>query len=301
MEELGRVPLKALLELSRRGTMTAVAQELGYTPGAISQQVAKLEAMVGVSLIIKVGRGVRLTDAGQVLAQHAESVLNAEEAALAAVRATRTTAFGPLTIGVFGSTAGAVLAPLVIALGDQYPGVEVYSQEVSVDDSAAAVRRGQVDVAFGLDYSTAPIPRDPEVEFILLKSERFSLATTPLLLSHTEIALADAAELPWILTPGYTQFGQAIRNACRASGFEPKVVHEVTDTAACLALADAGLGVTPVTPLMQQLARSTGHTTALQEDIRRHLVLMRHQATFTRPTITAVTAVAHQVVDAAYQ
>ena len=298
MEELGRVPLKALLELARRGTMTAVAQELGYTPGAISQQVAKLESMVGVSLIIKAGRGVRLTDAGQVLAQHAEAVLIAEETALAAVRATRTTALGPLSIGVFGSTAGAVLAPLVIALGDQYPGVQVHSQEVSVDDSAAAVRRGQVDVAFGLDYSTAPIPRDPEVELILLRSERFSLAATPQLLSRREITLAQAAQVPWILTPGHTQFGQAIRNACRTAGFEPSVVHEVTDTAACLALAAAGLGVTPVTPLMQQLARSTGHTITLQEDIRRHLVLMRHRATITRPTIAAVTAVAHQVVDA---
>jgi len=301
MEELGRVPLKAFLELSRRGTMTAVAQELGYTPGAISQQVAKLEAMVGVSLIIKDGRGVRLTDAGQVLAQHAEAVLNAEETALAAVRATRTTALGPLTIGVFGSTAGAILAPLVVALGDQYPGVQVRSHEVSVDDSAAAVRRGQVDVAFGLDYSTAPIPRDPEVELILLKSERFSLAGTPELLSGSGMALNEAAQLPWILTPGYTQFGQAIRNACRAAGFEPRVVHEITDTAACLALADAGLGVTPVTPLMRQLARSTGHTIALQEDIRRHLVLMRHQATITRPTVAAVTAVARQVVDAVHR
>ena len=174
MEELGRIPLKALMELARRGTMTAVAQELGYTPGAISQQVAKLESAVGVALVIKSGRGVRLTDAGQVLAQHAEAVLNAEEAALAAVRATRTTALGPLTIGVFGSTAGAVLAPLVVALGEQFPGVEVRSQEVSVDDSAAAVRRGPGRRGFRpglLDRTHSARPRrrirDAEVRTLL--------------------------------------------------------------------------------------------------------------------------------------
>ena len=132
----------------------------------------------------------------------------------------------------------------------------------------------------------------------MLKSERFSLAATEDLLPRKEIGLAESAQLPWILTPGYTQFGQAIRNACRTAGFEPMVIHEVTDTAACVALAGAGLGVTPVTPLMQQLARSTRPTSALREDVRRHLVLMRHHAIVSRPTVAAVTAVARQVVDA---
>jgi DNA-binding transcriptional LysR family regulator len=82
MEELGRVPLRALLELARRGTMAAVAEEMGYTPGAVSQQLARLQAVVGQPLLTKVGRGVRLTDAGRVLAAHAENVLRAEEVAL---------------------------------------------------------------------------------------------------------------------------------------------------------------------------------------------------------------------------
>lgn len=296
MNDLGRVPLRALVELARLGTMTAVAAELGYTPGAVSQQIARLESAVGVPLLLKVGRGVRLTDAGRVLADHGVTVLQAEDAALQAMRAALTSVTGRLTIGIFGSTAGAVLAPLVLTLRREHPAVDIRSAEVTVDETAAAVRRGQVDVAFGVDYSTAPIPRDPEVEFISLRTERFSLACSAALALPASISLADAAPLPWILTPAATQFGRAIRTACRAVGFEPDVVHQVTDTASSLALAEAGLGVTPVTPLMQRHARSTGRTVAITQDVYRHVVLIRHSTNRNRPVVEAVTAAAREVL-----
>ena len=296
MDELGRVPLRALVALARLGTMTAVAAELGYTPGAVSQQVARLETAVGVPLLAKIGRGVRLTAAGRVLAEHGAAVLAAEDAALQAMRASLTSVTGRLTIGMFGSTAGAVLAPLVMNLRERHPAIDIRSQEVTVDDTAAAVRRGQVDVAFGVDYSTAPIPRDPDVEFIGLRTERFSLACSPVFIDRTRIALADAAPLPWILTPSGTQFGTAIRNACRSAGFEPSVVHQVTDTASSLALAEAGLGITPVTPLMQRHARSTSRTVSLVEEVHRSIVLIRHSADRSRPVVHAVTEAAREVL-----
>lgn len=186
-------------------------------------------------LVTRVGRGVRLTDAGRVLADHADAVLRPEDTAVAAVRALQATMTGRLTIGTFGSAGAALLAPLVVALAQEHPGIDVRSQVVEVDDSAAAVRRGQVDVAFGVDYANAPIPRDPDVQFIRLRSERFLLAAPPGFDTEPSIELARAADRPWILTPGATQFGQAIRNACRAVGFESRVLHEVTDTAVCLA------------------------------------------------------------------
>lgn len=276
--------------------MTAVATELGYTPGAISQQIARLEATVGSPLITKVGRGVRLTDAGNVLADHAESIQASQDAALAAVRAAVSSVMGRVTIGVFGSTAGAILAPLVIHLRQAHPRIEIRSREIGVDDSADAVRRGQVDIAFGIDYSTAPIRRDPSVEFVRLHSERFSLAGSAGLGSGPRIKLAEAAQWPWILTPADTQFGQAVRNACRAAGFEPNVVHEVTDTAAANALANAGLGVTPTTPLMQRLSDAASYTLALDEDIVRHLVMVRHNTNRHWPTVEAVTEAARHIL-----
>lgn len=109
MDELASSSLRALLQLARLGTMAAAAQELGYTPRAVSQQIARLETVVGAPLVQ--GRpGVRLTDAGQVLAQHAETVLRAESAALAAARSTRTNLTGRVAIGVFGTSAASILA-----------------------------------------------------------------------------------------------------------------------------------------------------------------------------------------------
>jgi DNA-binding transcriptional LysR family regulator len=298
MEELGRLPLRALLELSRRGTMAAVAQETGYTAGAISQQLARLEAVVGQPLLTKAGRGVRLTDAGRVLAAHAENLLQAEEAALSAARATTGDLVGQVTLGVFGSTAAALLAPLVLRLRDDHPGITLRSREISVDESVSAVRRGEVDLAFGMDYPGSPLPRDPVTDVVHLRQEQFVLAVPDTHDSPEHVQLAQAREWPWILTPERTPFGSAIRNACRLAGFEPDVIHEVTDTAAAILLATNGLGITPVTPLMLHLAVRSPRMVTLHEHVERTIVLIRHRADRARPTISAVTDAAEQLASA---
>lgn len=295
MDELPRVPLRALVELSRRGTMAAVAEQLGYTPGAISQQLARLETAVGQALVTRVGRGVRLTDAGRILATHAVELLRVEEVALAATRTVSTEVAGPVVIGVFGSTAGALLATLVLRLAQEHPGVVIMSKEVNVDDTAAAVRRGDVDVAFGIDYAAAPLPREIEVDVVRLRTERFGLAVPLSLPAEPHIRLREASRWPWILTPATTPFGRAIRDACRTADFEPQVMHEVTDTAAALLLAARGLGVTPVTPLMCQLVTVDARIVSLEDAVERHVVFLRHRADRNRPTVVAVTEAAKTV------
>ncbi|WP_432563908.1 LysR family transcriptional regulator [Kineococcus sp. SYSU DK003] len=298
MEELGRVPMRALVELARRGTIAAVAEDLGYTPGAVSQQISRLEAVVGRPLTTRFGRGLRLTDAGRVLAEQAEGVLRAEEAALAAARATSTEVRGRLTIGVFGSTAAALLAPLVLRLREKHPGLRLSSREIGVDDTAAAVRRGEVDVAFGVDYPHAPMPRDTDTELVPLRTERFGLAVAGDAGGPGRIDLRDAREWPWILTPEATPFGRAVRSACRLAGFEPDVVHEVTDTSAALLLAARGLGATPVTPLMRQLTTVPARVVELSDLLERRILLVRHRADAERPTVNALTEVLRSVASA---
>jgi DNA-binding transcriptional LysR family regulator len=85
-----------------------VADQLGYTPGAVSQPIAALEKSVN-PLIAKVGRKVVLTDAGTVLAEHAEAILAAEQAAFDAVLNVRDHVAAPVLVGTFGSTAAALL------------------------------------------------------------------------------------------------------------------------------------------------------------------------------------------------
>ena len=73
--------LRILRELAERRTLTAVADALGYSPSAMSQQMAVLEKEAGTALMQRAGRGVRLTDAGRLLAHHAGRLLSAAEAA----------------------------------------------------------------------------------------------------------------------------------------------------------------------------------------------------------------------------
>ena len=126
--------LRLLLELTRRGTITAVAGALAYTPSAVSQQLAALEREAGVPLLERTGRKVALTPAGTVLARSAESVFAVLEEASAALAATRDNLTGPLRIGAFPSAARVILPPALVALGRDYPALELMVTELDPVD-----------------------------------------------------------------------------------------------------------------------------------------------------------------------
>jgi DNA-binding transcriptional LysR family regulator len=287
--ELSGVQLKALVELSRCGTMTATASALGYTPGAISQQIAALERAAGVELIRQVGRRVELTDAGHTLVTHAGLILEAQAEAAAAIERTRAQLSARLVLGVFGTAAAAFLPPALRRLREFHPGVHVVSREVDVDQAHAEVSSGRVDLALGLDYPDAPIARDAAVELVRLRSERFGLAMS--LTRETPagpLRLIDAADWDWILPAPATDYGRAFRSACRRAGFEPRVVHEVTDTATSMAMTGAGLGVAPVTDLMLRLRSEGIISVPLRDLVERHVVVAVRSSARHRPSIEAL-------------
>ncbi len=290
--------LTTLLALSQQGTMVAVAEELGYTPGAVSQQVAALERSVGTRLITKVGRNVALTDAGTVLARHADTLLRAERSARDAIRDVDEHAAAPATLGVFGSTAGVLLAPVVAEAKRRFPRLDLRSRELDVDDVGTAAQRGIVDAAFGVEYPHHPVPRYDDIETLTLRTEHFGLAVSrhgadP---GHA-VDLADTASWEWIMPSADTRFGLAVRAACRDAGFEPKVRHEITDTAVSLALVAAGLGATFVTDLMVDLAhRGDIRRIPLTRPVPRRVVFIRSTDAGSRPTVRALTEVVQAVV-----
>jgi DNA-binding transcriptional LysR family regulator len=254
--------------------MTAAADALGYTPGAVSQQMASLERSVGVDLFEHVGRRVQLTDAGRVLAEHAVRILEAERAAKAALAEVGERITAHVRVGVFGTAAAALLPPALTRMQQEQPGITVRSIEVDVDAATSAVSAGTVDLAFGLDYGDAPIPRGRDVALVGLRSERFRIAVAASRKAkyHT-VSLADLADEGWVLPPAVTHYGLAIRMACRRVGFEPRVVHEVTDTATSLAMVAADLGIAPVTDLMLALRSRRVMALPLLEHTSREIVL----------------------------
>ncbi|MFF3916900.1 LysR substrate-binding domain-containing protein [Streptomyces sp. NPDC001852] len=281
--------LRSLVELTRRGTITAVAQALGYTPGGVSQQIAALEKATGRQLLRRVGRRVELTDAGAALALHAERILTTEAEAVEALERTRNEMSGTLRVGVFATAAAEILPPALRQVRETHPGLTVRSRDMDVDEVYDAVAGGSVDLALGLDYPDVPIPRDPSLRVRELSRERFSLAVPAgAMPGRPEVSLADTSDLGWILPSAGSYYGRAVLNACRRAGFEPRVLHEVTDTAATLALVEAGVGVSVVTDLMLRLRPSCLDVLDLHETMERHIVVVFRSFVEHRPAVAAL-------------
>lgn len=281
--------LRSLVELPRRGTITAVAEALGYTPGGVSQQITALEKATGMQLLRRVGRRVELTDAGATLALHAERILTTEAEAVEALERTRNEISGTLRIGLFATAAAELLPPALRQVREMHPGVTVRSRDMDVDEVYDAVAGGSVDLALGLDYPDVPIPRDPSLRVMELSRERFSLAVpTGAMPGRPKVSLADARELGWILPSVGSYYGRAVLTACRRAGFEPQVLHEVTDTAATLALVEAGVGVSVVTDLMLRLRPSSLEVLELHETMERNIVVVFRSFAEHRPTVAAL-------------
>jgi DNA-binding transcriptional LysR family regulator len=294
--EWSSVRLRSLVELRRRGTITAVADALGYTPGGVSQQLSALEKSAGVDLLRRVGRRVELTDAGVALVGYAERMLEIEAEAVATLERSTAAVAGLLQLGLFATAAADILPVALARTRQRHPGLSVHSREMDVDEVYDAVASGAVDLAVGLDYPDVPIPRDPSLTVVRLTRERFSLAVPPGSMPGVGvISLAETGGLGWILPAAASQYGQAIRTVCRRAGVEPQVHHEVTDTAASLALVEAGVGVSPVTDLMLRLRPSRFDVVPLAEHVERHIVAIIRSSAQDRPTIAALVSVLREL------
>ena len=251
--------LRLLLELSRRGTITAVADALAYTPSAVSQQLAALEREAGVPLLDRVGRRVALTPAGAVLARYAESVVAVLEEASAALAATRTRLTGPLRIGAFPTAVRTLLAPALVTLGHDHPGLELMVTELDPVAVPGALHAGTLDVALTFAYDYVPAEPDPGLDTEPLLAETVYLATAtgqdeagqdgagPA--STGPASIADCRDAAWIAGSPDTLCHMMVVRACQASGFTPRIRHYADDFATVLALVAAGQGVSLIPQL----------------------------------------------------
>src|SRR5918997_4348462 len=147
--------LRLLLELSRRGSMRAVAEELGYTTSTVSQQLAVLAGEGGTPLLEPGGGRVRLTPAGQRLADHAVTILAALEAARADLDPAAEPA-GVVRVAGFATAIRRSLVPVVAALAESHPAVELQVREHEPPEALALLADDEVDLGLVYDYNLAP-------------------------------------------------------------------------------------------------------------------------------------------------
>ena len=284
--------LRLLLELTRRGTVTAVAEALAYTPSAVSQQLAALEREAGVPLLERTGRRVALTPAGTVLAGYAESVIAVLEEASAALAATRESLTGPLRIGAFPSAARAILPPALVALGRAHPGLELMVTELDPVDVPDALHSGALDVALTFVYDHVPAAPDPAVDSEPLLEEVVYLATA----NQAETSIEECRDAPWIAGSPGTLCHTLIIRACEAQGFTPRIRHYADDFGTVLALVAAGQGVSLI-PQLGLTSAAPGVTLTPLTARRRSSITCR-RGTRHHPSIAAFVAVIRESAQA---
>src|SRR3712207_356591 len=163
--------LRLLRELEERGTLGAVAAALGYSPSAVSQQLSVLEREVGARLLEKAGRGLRLTDAGRLLARHAGVLLTAAEAAEADLAALGGDVRGTVRAGGLQSGARRLLIPALTRLRAEHPRVRVEISELELEQALPGLRLGAVDLVIGDEYDGQPRPRPAGLRFAVVLQE----------------------------------------------------------------------------------------------------------------------------------
>ena len=245
--------LRLLREVAHRGTIAAAADALAYTPSAVSQQLSTLEKEVGAPLLERTGRGVRLTDEGWMLVRHGDNVFAELERAEAALEASRRSIGGRLRVAAFASVTSAVLAPTVARLAATCPDLEVSIAESDPPDALRDLRLGELDVVIGHEYDHLRAAPDPELHRRELFAEQmFVAAPVGRFPPGRPVAIAELAGDPWAMAGVRTDCGRAVREACRAAGFEPDIRYEFTEFGVVLRLVSAGLAVS----LLPELAFS---------------------------------------------
>ncbi|NLU83325.1 LysR family transcriptional regulator [Rhodococcus sp. HNM0569] len=280
--------LKLLRELSRRGTVTAVAQSLNYTVSAVSQQLAQLERESGTRLFERQGRRMLFTEAGVVLAEHAEEILAAVERAGLALETAQSGVTARLTAGVWASVAAGLLPLALSELERTHPGIEVRTKELAPEETAGAVRDGALDLSFVIEYSNYPLTWDPALAREIIAVERMHAVLPRGLHTRGSIALAELADRPWILSGPRSHFGKSVRRACNTAGFEPRIRHEVGEQATALAMVASGLGVTLVSDLGLMLRPSELDIVPVDDPLVRTVSVAYRTASAARPSLQSV-------------
>lgn len=280
--------LRLLAELSHRGTITAVAGALAYTPSAVSQQLAALEREAGVPLLERSGRRVALTPAGAVLARYAESVLAVLEEASAALAATRAGLTGRLRIGAFPSAAHTILPPALVTLGAAHPGLELMVTELDPVAVPGSLRAGTLDVALTFVYDYVPAEPDPALDAEPLLEESVYLATAGGQGGPAETSIQDWRDAPWIAGSPDTLCHTMVIRACQACGFTPRVRHHADDFATVLALVAAGQGVSLIPQL--GVTETPPGVRLIPVTARRHTSIAYRKGTGRHPAVSAFAA-----------
>jgi DNA-binding transcriptional LysR family regulator len=275
--------LRLLRELQARGTVAAVAATLSYSPSTVSHQLAELQREAGVTLFVRDGRRLRLTEAAHVLVRHADALLARMERAEAEMAAAARTVGGAVRVMAFQTVAITLVAPALGRLRDRHPALRPEVTEAEPGDALDALLRRECDVAVCDDYDPPrQWPRGLVSEELF--AERVHLVVPR---GHPATRLRELADAPWAGGQPGTSHERLVIDACTTiGGYAPDLRHRATDLLVLLSLVGAGQAVT----LLPDLARPARDPAVAVHplNILRRIHLIVRADSLPRPSITAV-------------
>ncbi|MGW7565493.1 LysR family transcriptional regulator [Streptomyces tendae] len=281
--------LRVLRAVASTGSFSAAGRELGCTQPAVSQQMKALESSVGTPLLVRTGREMRLTQAGEALVRHAAGIiagLTAAEEEVAAIAGLRA---GRVRLVSFPSGSSTLVPTALAALRAAHPGTRVSLEEAEPPNSVELLREGDCDVALAFRYEGAAGAEewDDLVVRPLLTDRLVALVPDGHRLARTEgsVAIGELARESWIA--GCPRCRGQLVEVCEGAGFSPRIDFATDDYPAVVGLVGAGLGVAVLPQLAVESVRPRGvRTVALEPAVRREIVAL------TLPDLAQVPAVA---------
>jgi len=233
--------LRVIDAVARTGSVTAAAKELHYSQPSVTHHISRLEAETGAQLLQRVGRGVRLTPAGELLAERAAEILGRIDAAGAELSAHIGLSAGRVRLAAFASAIGSLVPAAVATLAAQHPGLQISLTDTHPPEAIELLRTGKVDVAIVFRYDHTE-PEPPGVRLHHLLDDRVYILS-----QRPEPGLAALRDATWIA--GCERCRSHLLSMCADAGFEPRIGYSSDDMVVMQALVVAGLGVTTQTGL----------------------------------------------------
>lgn len=240
--------LKVLTEVARTGSYTAAATSLGYTQPAVSYQMRQLQQAVGTPLVVKVGRGLRLTETGRSLVQHADAIFSVLRAVDQEVSSQVARGGGLVRMVAFQSSCVTLVPELVARLRRLHPEVRVTVTQAEPVEARHLVRTGEADLGLLCNWENEDLPEgEATMRRVELMTDRRCVLMPeddPMAAQGT-VDLASLASRDWVME----SFRDRFLAACTNLGFEPRVVATMDDVSAIQALVAARLGISLVSEM----------------------------------------------------
>lgn len=246
--------LRILSSLAATGSLTAAAASLGLSQPALSQRIKRVESRLEVPLIERSGRGIRLTTAGSILAEHGRTVVAEIDAALAAIDDLRGERGGSLRLVAFPSASATIVPTMMAALAESAPGVTLHYREAEPPEALGLLRDGLVDCALVFDYDGSSALPPGSIATPLWNEEMRLVAQEARTRGASGAEIGEYRDDHWIA--GCAKCRGYLLSLTDEKGFAPVITQETDNIPAMIAMVAAGGAVALVPGLGLAAART---------------------------------------------